>query len=125
MRCSSTKYAISWALTCPRRSEPSSSASNPFPRRLLPNRKSKQNQQKVETDEKTWRDWSSRGQREACTNPLHDGESLIRGSTTYWLDARIFSQRAVNWNLADCSLPPTSTPAHLLPNRVTPCIFAA
>jgi hypothetical protein len=49
---------------------------------------------------------------------LHDGESLSRGSTTYWLDARIFSQRAVNWNRADWSRPPISTAAELLANRV-------
>jgi hypothetical protein len=53
-----------------------------------------------------------------CTNPLHDGEPLSRWSTTYWLDVRIFSQRAVNWNRADWSHPSIGAAAELLAKRV-------
>jgi len=52
------------------------------------------------------------------TNPLHDGEPLSRWSTTYWLDVRIFSQRAVNWNRADWSHPSIGAAAELLAKRV-------
>src|SRR5260370_1360852 len=75
----------------------------PIPRRPL-NKKSEQNQQKVETDEKPGGDRSARGQRDG-SHKFFDGELLSHGSTTHRLDARIFSQRAVNWNRADRNYP--------------------
>jgi hypothetical protein len=72
----------------------------PIPRRLL-NKKSEQNQQKIEKPGRG----SEFPRSTRPTNPLHDGQPLSHGFTTHRLDARIFSQRAANWNRADRNYP--------------------
>jgi hypothetical protein len=72
----------------------------PIPRRLL-NKKSEQNQQKIEKPGRG----SEFPRSTRRTNPLHDGQPLSHGFTTHRLDARTFSQRAVNWNRADRNYP--------------------
>jgi transposase len=98
---SSTRYAISSAFTCPRRTEPLSSASDQFTGGCCRTKNLNRINNRSKRIKKRGGDRSSEVNATACTSPLHDGEPLSRGFTTHWFDTRSFSHRAVNWNRAD------------------------